>query len=103
MDEIYFFQISQIKLNIDFFQSGILLFDTNIIKHNTFVELVKLSEEYFISKTNEQGIMNLYFNSKLKIWKQIQVKDDTTFFYDMWERPKYKKHDYIMLKSIRFG
>ena len=101
--EIYSKLKSNYKLNIDFFQSGILLFDTNIINSNTFDELIKLSEEYFISKTNEQGIMNLYFNSKLGIWKQIQVKDDTTYFYDLWERPNRKKQDYIMLKRIRFG
>lgn len=101
--EIYQKLKSNYKLNIDFFQSGILMFDTNIIKSNTFDELIKLSEEYFISKTNEQGILNLYFNSKLKIWTQIQIKDDETYYYDMWERPKHKKNDYIMLKKIRFG
>lgn len=93
----------EFNLNIDFFQSGILLFDSNIIQENTFDELIKLSEKYFISKTNEQGIMNLLFNCKLKIWKQIQIKDNETFYYDMWERPKYKKNNYIMLKRIRFG
>lgn len=93
----------EFNLNVDFFQSGILLFDSNIIQENTFEELIKLSEKYFISKTNEQGIMNLLFTCKLKIWKQIQIKDNDTFYYDMWERPKYKKHNYIMLKRIRFG
>lgn len=101
--EVYSKLKSNFKLNVDFFQSTILLFDTNIINSNTFCELVDLSEEYFISKTNEQGILNLYFNSKLKIWKQIQVKDNTTYFYDFWERVARKKQDYIMLKRIRFG
>lgn len=90
------------NLNIDFFQSGILLFDSNIIESNTFDNLIQLSEKYFISKTNEQGIMNLFFNSKLKIWNQITIKDNETFYYDMWERPKKTKNDYIMLKRIRF-
>jgi hypothetical protein len=94
---------SNFKLNVDFFQTCILVFDTNIIKSNTFDELIKLSEEYFISKTNEQGIMNLYFNLKFKIWNQIQIKDDYTYYYDFWERSKHKKCDYIMLKRIRFG
>lgn len=93
----------EFNLNIDFFQTTILLLDTNIIQSNTFEELINLSEKYFISKTNEQGIMNLLFNCKLKIWKQIQIKDSETFYYDFWERPKYNKNNYIMLKRIRFN
>jgi len=100
--EVYQELTKNFNLNIDFFQTGILLFDSSIISKDTFNELIELSEKYFISKTNEQGIMNLLFNCKLKIWKQIQIKDDDTFYYDMWERPKYKKNNYIMLKRIRF-
>ena len=101
--EIYDKLKKNFDLNIDFFQTTILLFDTNIITTNTFDNLVELSEKYFISKTNEQGIMNLLFVSKLKIWKQIQIRDADTFYYDFWERPKCKKDNYIMLKRIRFG
>lgn len=91
------------NLNIDYFQTTIMLFDTNIIKNNTFDELIKLSEEYFISKTNEQGILNLLFNCKLGLWKQITSRDKNTYYYDFWERPKRNKNNYIMLKRIRFG
>lgn len=100
--EIYDDLKNNFNLNINFFQTGILLFDSNIINSNTFNELIELSEKYFISKTNEQGIMNLLFNCRLKIWKQIQIKDNETFYYDIWERPKYNKNNYIMLKRIRF-
>ncbi len=101
--EVYKNLKNNFKLNIDFFQSGILLFDSNIINSDTLDNLIELSNKYFISKTNEQGIMNLLFNCKLKIWNQIQIRDAETFFYDLWERPKQKKENYIMLKRIRFG
>ena len=91
------------NLKIDFFQSTILLFNSSIINSNTLNDLIELSNKYFISSTNEQGIMNLLFNCKLGIWKQIQLRDDNTFFYDFWERPNYSKNNYIMLKRIRFN
>jgi hypothetical protein len=92
----------EFNLKTDYFQTGILMFDTNIINENTFDDLYNLSLKYFNSKTNEQCIMNLYFNCKLKLWKQINIKDDDTFFYDMWERPGKSWRNYIMLKKIRF-
>ena len=92
----------EFNLNTDYFQTGIIMFDTNIIQNDTFSNLLNLSFKYFNGKTNEQAIMNLYFNCKLKLWKQIQIKDDSTFFYDMWERPGKTWRNYIMLKRIRF-
>ena len=76
-------------------------------KEEGLQELKNLIESYElnleISKTNEQGIMNLYFNCTLKIWKQIQTKDNETRYYDMWERVSTTKKDFIMLKKIRFN
>ena len=100
--DVYLNLKNTFNLNVDYFQTGVLLFDTSIIKANTFNDLIGLSEQFFISKTNEQGIMNLYFNCKLKIWKQIKTKDSQTRYYDMWERPGTTKKDFIMLKRIRF-
>jgi hypothetical protein len=85
-------------LNIDYFQSGILLYDTNIITDNTKTDLIELSYKYINSKTNEQGVLNIYFNCIKKIWKQIKIKDDETHYYDYWERYNLKCSDYIMLK-----
>ena len=45
----------------NYFQTGILYFDTSIISKNTKKDLLELAKEYPISITNEQGIMNLYF------------------------------------------
>ncbi len=44
------------------FNSGLLAFPTNIIKKNTFNELMDLYQQYkHISKCNEESILNLYF------------------------------------------
>ena len=76
------------QLNIDYFQSGILLYDTEIIHENTFNDLYQLSLNYPISKTNEQGIMNLYFNCKHNLWKQIPLQNSETKYYDYCSRIK---------------
>jgi hypothetical protein len=85
-------------LNVDYFQSGIMLFNTSIINDDTFDNLIDLSKKYIISKTNEQGILNIYFNCIHKQWKQLPIKDNDTYYYDYWERFNLSKNDYIMLK-----
>jgi hypothetical protein len=83
-------------LNIDYFQTGIMLYDTKIINENTYDELLKLSYEYPISKTNEQGVMALYFTNIRPLFKQIKTHNENTHFYDCLSRNKANKH--IMLK-----
>jgi len=85
------------NLNIDYFQTTILLYDTNIIQNNTFENLVKLAETYPISLTNEQGIIALYFTNIYPVFKQIKIKNNFTYFYDFLSRNPSNK--YIMLKS----
>lgn len=92
---------SKYDLEIDYFQSGILLYDTNIIEENTKDDLLELSNKYINSRTNEQGIMNLYFNCIRKVWKPIKVKDEQIHYYDYWERNNLRYSDYIMLKYPR--
>ena len=84
-------------LNIDYFQTGIMLYDTNIIEEETYNNLVELSHTFPISKTNEQGIINLYFNCIKNIWKQLPLKNNETNFYDYWCRDKTKTN-YIIVK-----
>jgi len=73
--------INNYNLNVDYFQTGILLYDTQIIEKDTYINILKLANNYPISKTNEQGILNLYFNCDKKIWKQIQLRNEDTNFY----------------------
>lgn len=96
--ELYNDLKSNYNLTVDYFQSGVLLYDTNIITDNTKSDLIELSNKYINSKTNEQGIMNIYFNCIKNIWEQIKIKDNDTHYYDYWERFNLKRSDYIMLK-----
>ncbi len=86
------------NLDIDYFQSTMMLYDTSIISEASFGTLVKLSNVYRNNKTNTQGFMNLYFNCLSKVWKQIQTKDDDTYYYDFYEREELAPVDYIMVK-----
>lgn len=94
----YFTKLSsKFDLEIDYFQTGILLYDTAVIEEDTFATLYKLAVEFPISKTNEQGIMNLYFNCDKHNWKQIQLRDESTNYYDYWSRNKNDTR-YIIVK-----
>ena len=84
------------NLNIDYFQTTMMLYDTKIIQNNTYDNLFKLSTEYPISKTNEQGIMALYFTNIEPLFKQIKTHNEVIHFYDYLSRDKNNK--YIMLK-----
>ena len=83
-------------LNIDYFQTTIMLYDTQIIEENTFFNLHQLMLEYPISKTNDQGIIALYFTNVDKKFEQIKIKDDQQYFYDYLRRDR--NLPYIMLK-----
>ena len=88
-------------LEQDYFQSTIMLFDTSIIEDDTFQQLYELTEKYPISGTNDQGIMNLYFICIKKKWKQIEMGNETTYFYDFNIRNTDKP--YIMTKYYVFN
>ena len=83
-------------LNIDYFQTGIMLYSTDIIEEDTFDKLYRLALKYPISMTNEQGIMALYFTNVRPLWRQIPPGDESTRFYDYC--PRDKNNNYIMVK-----
>ncbi len=89
------------NLNVDHFQATILLYDTSIIENETFDTLMELAYKYVNSKTNDQAIMNLYFNCMRGIWKQIPVKDEETHYYDFYMREPLTQKDYIMIKYLQ--
>lgn len=93
----YYTKLSSIyNLNIDYFQTSILLFDTKIIEQNTYKNLYNLLMEYPISISNDQGIIALYFTVIKPCFEQIKLHNDTTYFYDFSSRDS--KNKYIMLK-----
>ena len=54
---------------------------------------MKLAYKYPISRTNEQGILNLYFK-----FSQVPIFRDGKFLYDYWERFGNTRDKYILLK-----
>ena len=86
------------NLNIDYFQTTIMLYDTKIIKDDTYDNLLNLLTEYPISITNDQGIIALYFTNIQPLFRQIKTHNEHIYFYDYLSRNQNNK--YIMLKSI---
>ncbi len=85
------------NLDIDYFQTTIMLYDTKIIEEDTYDNLYKLMLEYPICKTNEQGIMALYFTNIKPLFEQIKIGNNNTYFYDYFIRNRNSK--YIMVKD----
>ena len=94
----YFTKLSNTyDLNIDYFQTTIMLYDTKIIENDTYDNLLNLLLEYPISITNDQGIIALYFTNIKPLFKQIKTHNEFTYFYDYLSRKSNNR--YIMLKS----
>jgi hypothetical protein len=83
------------NLNVDYFQACVMLYDTNLIQQTTFRDIYNLALKYPISKTNEQGIISLYFTCVNPRFEQIKLGDSNTNYYN------YVRHDpskpYIIL------
>jgi len=75
------------------------LYDTNIIENDTYDNLLKLSLEFPISTSNEQGIMALYFTNIKPLFEQIKTHNEHTHFYDCLSRNQNNR--YIMLKRAK--
>lgn len=67
----------------NFFQSGLMFFDTDLIDCETKKNIIQICEDYPISITNEQGILNLYFLFSKNIYEELTHKIDNfeTYFY----------------------
>ena len=76
--------------SLDYFQTGILYFDTSIIDESTKKDLINLAEKFPLSTTNEQGIMNLYFKDTKNLYSELVKKIDsyTSYFYWLVENEK---------------
>lgn len=88
------------NLNIDYPQTTVMLYDTNIISNNTYTELVSLSEKYNFSLTNDQGIVALYFTCIKPCWEQIKLGDEDSWYYDYLLRPQKSNKKHILLKLL---
>lgn len=87
---------SKYDLNIDYPQTGLILFDTGIINEKLFYDLLKLVEEFPITRTNEQAYVALYFTNIKQIWQQMPIGDENQYFYHPCRINKDK--NYIITK-----
>ena len=91
----------EIDLSGDHFQSGILLFHSDIIHDNTKNDIINYSNKYPISRTNEQAIMNVYFNGIHKMWKPMPTFWKNTYTYDFMNRDNLQLNEYIITRYDR--
>lgn len=84
-----------LKVN-NYFQTGIMYYDTDIIQQDTKQSIVDIVESFPISITNEQGILNLYFHLTKNLYEEIpsEIGDFVTYFY--W---KLKNKKVIITKA----
>lgn len=83
---------------IDYFQTGLIYYDTNLISKESIRNIVKLVEDFPISLTNEQGIMNLFvekYNIKVEELP-IDIGDYKSYYYWMVKNKKI-----IITKQLR--
>ena len=78
------------KLDIDYPQTTVLLYDTELTSMETFYSLIGLSIHYPISLTNDQSIIALYFTNVCPAWKQIPLENEECAFYDYLRRASQK-------------
>jgi hypothetical protein len=86
------------NFNVDYPQTTIMLYDTDIITNNTFNDLINLCEEVKCSITNDQGILALFFTNINNCWEQIRLEDDNFWYYDYLLRPFKHNKPHIILK-----
>jgi len=91
-----------VDLTCDNFQTTMMLFNSEIINENVKNDLIAYANKFHISRTNEQGIFNIYFNGINKLWQPLPVYWGETFTYDFWNRDGYNFTDYIMTKYKRY-
>ena len=89
---------NEFEIDIDYFQSTFMIYKTQSIPMEAFEKMLSLSKKFPNSRTNDQAIMNLFFNSKLKIWKQFPLMSGDSYTYDFYDRGEAFPHHYIMLK-----
>ena len=90
------------NLDADFFQTTMMYFDSSIIEEGSVEELVTLSRRFPNSRTNDQGIINIWSQGK-NLWTRLPTaRPGGGFFYDFHERAGREASDYIMLKYPKY-
>lgn len=71
------------ELGHNCFQTTTMLYSTDLISNDTFSNLLSLTNQYPISRTNDQGIISLYFTKIISSWKQIPHLLNNQYTYDL--------------------
>ena len=82
----------------DYFQTGIMFFDTEIIQSDTKEKILNIARKFPISITNEQGVLNLYFNEIKNYYQELIDKIDESLTYYYWLLDEEK---IIITKQLR--
>lgn len=83
-------------INSSYFLNCLFIFDTKLIKEDTLNNLIEMMNEYPICRTNEMGIMNIYFH---KQWIPLNIYlEDGRILFDWSERNGNNWKKYISLK-----
>jgi hypothetical protein len=90
------------NLDIDYFQSTVMIYNTKILEENTIDKLFHLAEQYPMSTRMDQGILNLYWTCERKLWRQIPLQDQEGFLYNYLEINGCKTAEYLILKVPRW-
>ena len=90
-----------VPLESDYFQTGMILYDTTIISDTTVHEIVDLAHKFINSNSNEQAIINLWAQARM-LWKRLPTSPaEGKLLYDYWEREPFSAEDYVLLKYPR--
>jgi hypothetical protein len=90
--------INNFNINVDYFQTSIMMYDTRIIEKKTLNDLYELSVNYPFCKTNDHGIISLYFTNINPVWTVLPLRKRDTYFYENCTRNEGKKK-YIVVKN----
>lgn len=94
--DLYSLLSNEYNMDIDYFHTTIILYDTCIISDKLIPNLLDLTYRFPITRTNEQGIMALYFTSIDKKWDEFPLENEKYRYY------QYNRNndDYLIINKI---
>ena len=84
-----------------FFLNCIWIYDTSLITETSKKEMVEITNKYPLWRTNEMGVMNIFFTFSLKVWTPFPtIAKNGKYLFDWCEmnRPNTKWYEYCSLK-----
>jgi hypothetical protein len=79
-------------LNEKYFLNCMYIYDTSILKSLTIKEMEDAMNKYPISLCNEMGIMNLFLNFKLGLWKSFPQRTPENKYLFGWNERNYREN-----------